>query len=163
MDVTTIIDVSSLVVPACLAVIAWQDWTHRRIANWAVLVLFGCAALRWLLGSPSASELMFNGIIAAVISVPGMLKAALGAGDVKLLFALAPLWPTDTYVQAFSFGLLILITACLLTDLIRSRMLPAMCGDSMPTRRRDESMYQLRERGIPLGTALSLGWLTTLL
>ncbi len=163
MDVSAVTDVALLVVAVCMAVIAWQDWTQRRIANWAVLVLFGCAALRWSLTAPSVSELMFNVIIALVISVPGLMKAALGAGDVKLLFALAPLWTTDTYFQAFSFGLVILLTLCLAADLFRSRMRPAMCGSNTTVDRRDQSMYQLRERGIPLGTALSLGWLTTLL
>ncbi|MAY36804.1 MAG: hypothetical protein CMN84_11960 [Spongiibacteraceae bacterium] len=163
MDVIAVMDLALLVVAACMAIIAWQDWTQRRIANWAVLVLFGCAALRWNLTSPSVSELMFNVIIALLISVPGLMKAALGAGDVKLLFALAPLWTTDTYFQAFSFGLVILITICLVADLFRSRIRPAMCTGNTTAGRRDESMYQLRERGIPLGTALSLGWITTLL
>lgn len=161
MDVTDISDLSLLVVAACMAVIAWQDWTQRRIANWTILVLAGCAALRWLVGSPSQSELMFNAIIASVISVPGLAKGVLGAGDVKLLFVLAPLWTTDSYFQAFSFGLVLLIAACLATDLFRSRIRPAICiGTSA---RPDECMHQLRERGIPFGTAVSLGWLTTLL
>ena len=72
MDVIAVMDLALLVVAACMAIIAWQDWTQRRIANWAVLVLFGCAALRWNLTSPSVSELMFNVIIALLISVPGL-------------------------------------------------------------------------------------------
>lgn len=163
MDIAAFTDVAlTLVVAATLVVIAWQDWTQRRIANVAVMVLLGCALVRWLTGSPSIYELMYNLIVALLISLPGMARSVLGAGDVKMLFALAPLLTTDAFFQAFSFGLMMLVGACLMADQTKGRLPLAACNGCAQARP-NEFINQLRQRGIPLGTAVSLGWLTTLL
>ncbi|MBB3046726.1 prepilin peptidase CpaA [Litorivivens lipolytica] len=163
MDIVAFTDSAlTIVFSATLAFIAWQDWTQRRIANGAVLALLACAVVRWITESPNGYELIFNLIIASLISVPGLMRAVLGAGDVKMLFALAPLLTTDAYFQAFSFGLVILVGACLLADQALRRFPLEACQGCAQVRP-NELMNQLRERGIPLGTAVSLGWLTTLL
>lgn len=144
---------SQAIAAAILAIIAWQDWTQRRIPNWAVGVLLASALVRWLVGDPSSNELMFNLLIVAAISIPGMASATLGAGDVKLLFALAPLWTTDTLVHAFSFGILALFGLAAASDAARHHSTPGGAAAS--------TLGQLRQRGIPLGTAIALGALIT--
>ena len=143
-----LLTLSQLVVAAALAVVAWQDWNQRIIANWAVGILLVSALLRWLVESPNSNELMFNLIVASAIAVPGLVSSTLGAGDVKLLYALSPLWTTDMLVYAFSIGILTLIVLAKAHDHIFMRW---SAGSPRA------AMTQLRTRGIPLGTAIALG------
>lgn len=137
-----------VVVVVVLAVVAWQDWNQRIIANWAVVTLLISALLRWLVEPSSSYDLAFNLIIATTIAVPGMATSTLGAGDVKLLYALSPLWTTDMLVYAFSIGILSMIILATLYDHLVVR-------DS--AHKPGAVMAQLRTRGLPLGTAIALG------
>ena len=154
-------------VMATLLVVAWQDWRSRRIANGAVLLVLTCALLRWLSMAPAELErsLAVHGInvlLALLFIVPGALKSAVGAGDAKLLIALALFWSTDDFLQAFSLGVLALWTLCACADAgLRGRLAMAGNGSASPAAR-TSYMRQLSLRGLPLGTALALGALTTL-
>ncbi len=147
-------------ISATLAVIAWRDWSDRRIPNLAVLLLLICALARWtqLSGLELERTLEMHGInvlLALMIIVPGALKGILGAGDSKLLLALALLWPTDLFLQAFSLGTLALLAICMLMDTLKNSKKQAMDGNSTTLALPEvETMIQ---RGLPLGTAVSLG------
>lgn len=151
-------------VTATLLVIAWQDWQHRRIANGAVLLILACALLRWLSIAPTELERSLevhgiNVLLALLIIIPGAMKSVLGAGDAKLLIALALFWPTDDFLRAFSLGVLALWMLCACADAgHRMRLATASNG----TAARTSYIQQLTQRGLPLGTALALGALTTI-
>ena len=153
------------VVTATLAVVAWQDWRYRRIPNLAVSILLLCALFRWSQFSGTELERVIevhgiNVLLALLIVIPGSLKGILGAGDTKVLLALALLWPTDQFLQAFSIGVLSLLGLCLLLDALNNR-------PGAGTHSRNSTVitapivYQLIHRGLPLGTALGLGHLLT--
>ena len=92
--------VSGTTCPALLGLLAWglvcavQDARHCRISNWLTLGL-GAAAIGYL-GLSGAS---FTGVppgavtlgllLAVALSLPGYITGKMGAGDVKLLAALA--------------------------------------------------------------------------
>lgn len=155
------------VVSATLMLIAWQDWRYRRIPNLAVLTLLFCALFRWSQFSGVELERVLevhgiNVLLALLIVIPGSVKGIVGAGDSKLLLALALLWPTDQFLQAFSIGVLALLAICLLLDTVldtvkghRDSGLTATGGNAdtiaLPV------LFDLTHRGLPLGTALGVG------
>ena len=153
------------VVSATLAVVAWQDWRYRRISNLAVFSLLLCALFRWSHFSGVELERVLevhgiNVLLALLIAIPGAIKGIVGAGDTKILLALALLWPTDQFLQAFSMGVLSLMALCLLIDTLKSQRVSKVHQSntgaiSMPI------VYELIQRGLPLGTALGLGYLFT--
>lgn len=148
------------VATATLTLVAWQDWRYRRIPNLAVFALLLCALVRWSQFSGVELERIIevhgiNVLLALFIAIPGTMKSILGVGDTKLLLALALLWPTDLFLQAFSIGILALLAGCILYDTLKPRRYPALTGNvSAPSA---TVITELKHRGLPLGTALALG------
>ncbi len=151
------------VVSATLALIVWQDWKYRRIPNLAVLTILLCALLRW--SGFSGVELErtleahgMNVLLVLLFVIPGSIKSIVGAGDTKLLIALALLWPSEQFLHAFSMGVIALIAACLLFDMAKRQSAAsdtpgyATSTIAMPT------VSALTVRGLPLGTALGIGF-----
>lgn len=154
-----------IVASATLTLIAWQDWKYRRIPNLGVFTLLLCALLRWTQFSGLELERVLevhgiNVLLALLIVIPGALKGIVGAGDTKLMLALALLWPTDQFLQAFSLGVLALLAICLLHDTARSRRGLSLAGGNTQTVALPV-MQELAQHGLPLGTALGLGALLT--
>ena len=83
---------SGLLIWALLCAI--QDSQHKRISNWLTLLPAAVAAgfLLWhghsLSGSPALAVLLAL-LLAVALSLPGYVRGSMGAGDVKLLAALA--------------------------------------------------------------------------
>lgn len=153
------------VVSATLALIAWQDWRYRRISNLAVLTLLLCALLRWSQFSGMELERVleahgFTVVLALLIVIPGSLKGIVGAGDTKLMLALALLWPTDQFLQVFSIGVLALLAVCLLLDTLKNQqgveLSSTNCTSNTFTM---PLLHELTQRGLPLGSAIGLGTL----
>lgn len=154
-------------VTATLLVVAWQDWQDRRIANSAVLLVLACALLRWLSTAPTELERSLevhgiNVLLALLIIIPGALKSVLGAGDAKLLISLALFWPTADFLRAFSFGVLGLWVLCACADAGHRGRLVTVDDGRDSAAARPGYIQQLTQRGLPLGTALALGALTTI-
>ena len=79
------------------------------------------------------------------------------------LIALALFWPTDDFLRAFSLGVLGLWVLCACADAgHRGRLAIAGNNTSSQTASRASCIQQLTQRGLPLGTALALGALTTI-
>ena len=135
-----------------LGTIAWQDWTQRRISNICVLLLIGLALFQLLAGFGHPDHLLLNLALVLLVSLPGLWKPVFGAGDVKLLLALALLWPTGVLLVAFAFGIFTLIALCAIADRLGARQ-----GPAEGARRHGQALQQLKNRGLPLGTALALG------
>lgn len=127
---------------ALLVVVAFVDWTQRRIPNSLCLALMILGVLSFVgLNGLTMQQWLINVGIAACLTLPGYALGHLGGGDVKLMLALSPLWPPISFLWAFAagvFGLTLIIVAI---DLIRQ----------------DNT---LKERGLPLGTAVCLGVLS---
>lgn len=161
MDMSTIAMSLQLLVTTTLLVVAWQDWIQRRISNHAVLLLIGLASLHWACGLGNLNALWINLVLVLMVSLPGALKSTLGAGDIKLLFTLALLWPTNTLLQAFSVGVIGLVLLCVAMDRLLGDYSRATGeGACLPS---VTFIEQLNHRGLPLGTALAIGYLTTLI
>mgnify|MGYP001952333287 CR=1 FL=1 len=129
----------AIVILLLLLVLAYVDWSSRRIPNALNLALF-IASLSIFLGSGgiSAYQWVVNIVLALAITLPGYLSNNMGGGDVKLLLALSPLWPPTSLLCVFASGTLML--ACIMTLIEKAT-------------RHDNH----RARGLPIGTAVSLG------
>ncbi|WP_372877328.1 prepilin peptidase [Spongiibacter marinus] len=129
----------AIVIILLLVVLAYVDWSSRRIPNALNLALF-IASLGIFVGSSgiSAYQWVVNIVLALAITLPGYLSNNMGGGDVKLLLALSPLWPPTTLLFAFASGTL---TLAFIMTLIKK------------IKQHDKH----RARGLPIGTAISLG------
>ncbi|WP_051170797.1 prepilin peptidase [Spongiibacter marinus] len=129
----------AIVIILLLAILAYVDWSSRRIPNALNLALF-IASLSIFIGSSgiSAYQWVVNIVLALTITLPGYLSNNMGAGDVKLLMALSPLWPPTTLLFVFASGTLMLSFIMILIE---------------KSKRHDNH----RARGLPIGTAVSLG------
>ena len=136
-----------LVVAWCLVVLV-SDLSVRRISNFLSLgaIAVALAVLAYtgesLLGASWASMLL-GVVIALALTLPGYFAHWLGAGDIKLLLAIALLAGWETVLVSFAVGAL--LTALVLVGLLlRARYF----GTPISTR-----------RWIPFGASLSLGML----
>lgn len=131
--------ISATAVALILVLVACTDWRDRRIPNKLNLLLLLLSAISFASNNGiSVSQWAINLCIASVLGLPGYLSGHLGGGDVKLLLALSPLWPPMSFLWAFSAGVLTLTLIIVAIDVIQQR-------------------NTLKERGLPLGTALCLG------
>ncbi len=137
-----------------LALVAIIDWRQRRIPNVLTLAIAAIAMVSFW-GKPSLNwpQLGLNASIALLLTLPGYFRAQLGAGDVKLLLALAPHWTILQFLSAFSSGILLL--ACVHT-LARRSSKPALLSHSLA------GGSALQQRGLPLGSAVFIGYSLTL-
>ncbi|GAB3374335.1 A24 family peptidase [Spongiibacter taiwanensis] len=144
-----------------LLLIGAIDWQQRRIPNLLLAVLLGIVVLhRNTMPGPTGIVLFSNVVFALVVTAPAYAKKILGAGDVKLMLVLSPVWPTVIFLQVFALGILSLVAVMLLQKIVTQaslvkKLTPSQsppCGHS----------FDLRfSRGLPLGTAIALGALIT--
>lgn len=120
-----------------------SDLIQRRIPNYLVFGAMGVSSctLAWSGVTPlgdSLQELLAGVGLALVLTVPAYLSRQLGAGDVKLLFAVACLGGVSLTFQAFVVGALLAGVAALV--LLRFG-------------------WQMKsgQRFLPFGTALAVG------
>jgi Flp pilus assembly protein protease CpaA len=136
-----------LVVAWCLAVLV-TDLSVRRIPNVLSLgaIAVGLGVLAYsghsLLGATWPSMLM-GVVLALALMLPGYFAHWLGAGDIKLLVAIALLGGWETVLISFAVGALLggLVVLCVMT-------IARYAGHPLSSR-----------RWIPFGAALSLGLL----
>ncbi len=132
-----------------LVIVSISDVRNRKIPNWSVLAI--CAlAVPWILLAPNASFISSGEaiLVAFLISVPLYLAGLVGAGDSKLLMAVALL------VGASKLMLFLLIVA------LAGGVIAAVSMLRDPTRAL--VMFQLRGkgqygRGVPYGVAIAIG------
>ena len=144
-----------------LWVIAVIDWQQRRIPNQLVLVLM-CTATLSAFNSPKtdATTLLVNLLIGLALTLPGYLKGLVGAGDVKLMVAISPLWTSMELLIVFASGVAIVLIA--LTAQKRfTNTLHAGSGGEVPRESPSNTpLYHGGPRadsGLPLGTAIAIG------
>lgn len=134
-----------LVVAWCASVLV-TDLAVRRIPNVLSLgaVAVALAALAYygesLLGASWASMLL-GAVLALALTLPGYFAHWLGAGDIKLLLAIALLAGWETVLVSFAIGAL--LVGLLVAGML---LLARTSGYSMSAR-----------RWIPFGAALSVG------
>lgn len=139
-----------LVVIWCVTVLI-ADLAYRRIPNWISLGAIAVALAMFaysgksLLGASWLSMLL-GVVVALSLTLPGYLMHQLGAGDVKLLAAIALLAGWKAVLVSFCVG-------ALLTALVA---LVVMAGARYAS-------YQLsHRRWLPFGAALSIGLLLSI-
>lgn len=136
-----------LVVAWCLAVLI-TDLTVRRIPNFlslgAIAVAFAALAYTGhaLLGASWPSMLM-GAVIALALTLPGYFAHWLGAGDIKLLLAIALLAGWEAVLVSFAVGAMLAGTLVL----------------GVMTITRYSGYPMSARRWIPFGAALSIGML----
>ena len=136
-----------------LLAIGYIDWQHRRIPNSLVMILAGWAAYYAAFSSEiSAQTIAINIGVGLILTVPGYIKGIVGGGDVKLMLAIAPLWPPLQLLSVFSTGILSLLLLMSFTHLV-SRMSLIKAHYPNTTTLPNASF----KRGVPLGSAIALG------
>lgn len=133
-------------------VIGGWDLSRRRVPN---VLTFGAAAVAatWLvltgaspLGAGLGSVLYGLGF-ALLVTLPGYLARKLGAGDVKLLLAIALLGGVVPTLVSFVIGALVAGAAALLWLMFGHRL----------------GLPPIRGRTLPFGAALALGFVVAVL
>ncbi|CAA0107884.1 prepilin peptidase [Zhongshania aliphaticivorans] len=136
-----------------LILIGIIDWNSRRIPNKYLLILAGWAACYAAFSSEvNAKHIVINIGIGLALTIPGYIKGIVGGGDVKLMLAIAPLWPPLQLLSVFSIGIFSLLLLMSFTHLA-SRMSLIKAHYANTTNLPSASF----KRGIPLGSAVALG------
>ena len=140
-----------------LLIIGYIDWQYRRIPNSLVIILAGWAAYTAAFSSGiTAQTIAINIGIGLTLTLPGYIKGIVGAGDVKLMLAIAPLWPSLQLLSVFSVGIFSLLLLMSFTHLVsRMSLIKAHYAN---TANLPSASFK---RGIPLGSAIALGALFT--
>lgn len=134
------------------ALVGGSDLARRRIPNYLVFGAAGvaCFVLAWSGATPlgnSPLALLAGVILALVLTVPAYLLRQLGAGDVKMLLAVACLGGVSLTLQAFVIGALLAGLAALV--LLRF-------GHHVGWQTKSG------QRFLPFGTALAIGVVASL-
>lgn len=134
------------------ALVGGSDLLRRRIPNYLVFGAVGVAGvvLTWHGATPlgdSPLALLAGVILALVLTVPGYLSRQLGAGDVKMLVAVACLGGVSLTLQAFVIG-------ALLAGLVALILLRFGYRFGWQTKS--------GQRFLPFGTALAIGVVASL-
>lgn len=91
-----------------LIVLAWigaRDWRQRRITNSSLLALaIPALVYAGFWGGLTWQQVGLNVLIGLALTLPGYVRGAVGGGDVKLMIAVAPLWPPLTMLIIFAAG-----------------------------------------------------------
>jgi prepilin peptidase CpaA len=140
-----------------LLIIGYIDWQYRRIPNSLVIILAGWAAYTAAFSSGiTAQTIAINIGIGLTLTLPGYIKGIVGGGDVKLMLAIAPLWPSLQLLSVFSVGIFSLLLLMSFTHLVsRMSLIKAHYAN---TANLPSASFK---RGIPLGSAIALGALFT--
>jgi|GEM_PF-6345685 len=125
---------------ALLIRVGIHDWHTRKIRNKDVAILLFLSVFYCLVLAPGEiSSVPYSLLTATALLVPGWIFNIAGGGDVKLSWALAPLWPALDLLVIFSSGISLTIVLLILTR---------RAGEKPPA--------------LPLGTAMLLGTLCRL-
>lgn len=136
-----------------LMLIGNLDWQQRRIPNKLVLILAGWAVFNAAFYSDIYIQyIMINIGIGLALTLPGYLKGIVGGGDVKLMLAIAPLWPPSQLLWVFSIGVFGLLLLMLFINLLSETLLTNTLSDN----RVNLTSCSLK-RGVPLGSAIAMG------
>ncbi|MBQ0761282.1 MAG: prepilin peptidase [Zhongshania sp.] len=136
-----------------LLMIGTIDWQHRRIPNYLVMILAGWAACYAAFSSEiTVQTIAINIGIGLALTLPGYIKGIVGSGDVKLMLAIASLWPPLQLLSVFSVGIFSLLLLMSFTNLI-SKMSLTKAHYANTANLTGASF----KRGIPLGSAIALG------
>lgn len=135
--------------------IAYSDATERRIPNYLVFgaMLVCLFVLTWsgrapLGGDPLAVAAGFG--LALLLTLPGYLTRRLGAGDVKMLMAVATMGGYALTLQTFVIGALL-------------AMLPVLGGRYFPGSLGRHPACATSSRCLPFGAALAGGLIVSLI
>lgn len=152
-----------------LIVLVWigaKDWQQRRITNVSLLILaFPGVVYVGSFGGPTWQQVGLNVLIGLALTLPGYVRGAVGGGDVKLMIAIAPLWPPFTLLIIFAAGT---VATVLILQLFRfvERFADRAKGDDAPpivgaTYDHIATCAQTPSgnsaSGLPLGSAIALG------
>jgi Flp pilus assembly protein protease CpaA len=171
-----------------LWIVAWAsaliyfDLGYRRLPNGLIFGAVVCALIyflifgRSLLGA-SNSQVAMGVVVGLLLTVPGYLLKGLGAGDVKLMVAIACLGGLNSVVVSFVIGSL-LVAILLATRLM---WLPLLAGfprlsrwmfdpsprqtvvEASSTDYKQDAVKKGTDKNIPFGAALAVGLLVQLL
>jgi prepilin peptidase CpaA len=99
----------------------------------------------------STQTIVINICIGLALTLPGYIRGIVGGGDVKLMLAISPLWPSIYLLCVFAIGIGSLLL--LMTVMYHAPKLPLL-----------KAYYSAKiaitnpfERGIPLASAIALG------
>lgn len=125
------------------------DREQRKIPNHLLAILLLVAALTAAASGLDLSTIAINAAIGLALTLPGYIKGIVGGGDVKLMLALSPLWPTVQLLLIFAIGVFATVLALRWTDAYQAQH--AVLGQhritDLPT----------NKAGLPLGTAMAAG------
>lgn len=143
-----------MIATALIIGIGVLDWKSRRIPNAlnALLAAVAYFAFFWQ-SQVSLTTLVLNIIFALAITLPGYIKGIVGGGDVKLMLAIAPLWPSAVLLQVFATGVLLVV--CLLK--LQAPLVASWRGVFAPSSHTEAKPVPPSHTGLPLGTAIALG------
>lgn len=102
--------ISALLLAIGLAAVAVTDWRSRKIGNrmCCAIALFALLPLvvngQGLIGGAGWLSTGINVLLATLLLMPGWLKGVVGGGDLKLMWALTPIWPVAHYIAVFFFA-----------------------------------------------------------
>ena len=129
------------------------DWRHRRIPNSLVLALLVLSTAS-AIGTDRLDfiAITINVTLGLLLTIPGYAKGLVGGGDIKLMVAISPLWPTLQFLSIFAIGVIVSAIAMYVEQAIyRTRRLYSQATLQATSR------SLAIERGLPLGTAIAAG------
>ncbi|CAA0088049.1 Uncharacterised protein [Zhongshania aliphaticivorans] len=135
-----------------LLIIGYIDWRNRRIPNNWVVILFGWAVFYTALSPEINLKLIgLNLVIGLALTLPGYVKGIVGAGDVKLMIAISPLWQPTQLLWVFSLGIISLLFLMSLQHyILKMPLIKTYYPDS-------QTSNTAFHRGVPLGSAIAIG------
>lgn len=133
------------------------DWHRRQIPNHLLSILLIAAAFTAAASAQfDIKTIALNVVIGLALALPGYIKGVVGGGDVKLMLAISPLWPTSQLLVIFVSG--VLSTVCLMKLLEQYSQAIQIAGEFQGEQANNFFQTQnLTERGIPWGTAIAVG------
>lgn len=87
--------------------IGLTDWFSRRIHNSDVFALVLLTGTYGWAADIGMARLLASCATGLALTLPGFLLGGIGGGDIKLMCALAPLWPPQTLLGIFAAGVAI--------------------------------------------------------
>lgn len=145
-----------------LWLIAVIDWQQRRIPNSLLLVLLLLAAIAaWHNPQANAQTVAINLLVGLALSLPGYIRGMVGAGDVKLMVVVSPLWSTMELLIAFAGGITIVLVAMLLRSCTSTHPEHGVGSETTRTMYASgpvpNNLLTSARSGLPLGTAVAAG------
>ena len=154
-----------------LAWIGVRDWRQRRITNPSLIILAATSLVYtsfW--GGLTWQQVSLNLFIGLAITLPGYIRGVVGGGDVKLMVALAPLWPPMTLLTVFAAGTVATVLTLQLLHCVHAQFSSAAreyAGQfshpvpSPPSNAKAKEPDGNALSGLPLASAMALGAMLT--